>query len=261
MKSSHAPKSEIDEAVKALKLEKTEIENELKVMMSNGENSNGFNGMSRDTFRQAVENTLQRRLFYIPSFKIYGGVAGLYDYGPPGCSVKSNVLAFWRQDLDCATKCDQYGMLCCLLRIHADSIYWILWLLRRNVTLLSPAEKETGGEDEDSEMFPPVFKGKKLGVGWICVVVWVGAAVDVFVWGLVGEGEAVVGVFWEVLRQNKKDQILVELDLQGGEKNNKHKGRPPAARLGGGRVVYGGGVLVWAVGYQRRQGGPKKKRH
>lgn len=37
------------------------------------------------------------RLFIIPSFKIYGGVAGLFDYGPPGCAVKSNVLAFWRQ--------------------------------------------------------------------------------------------------------------------------------------------------------------------
>lgn len=52
---------------------------------------------NRETFRQAVTNTLERRLFYIPSFKIYRGVAGLYDYGPPGCAVKSNVLACWRQ--------------------------------------------------------------------------------------------------------------------------------------------------------------------
>lgn len=51
----------------------------------------------QEAFRQAVVNTLERRLFYIPSFKIYGGVAGLYDYGPPGCAVKANVLAFWRQ--------------------------------------------------------------------------------------------------------------------------------------------------------------------
>ncbi|EYU24531.1 hypothetical protein ABFS82_04G116200 [Erythranthe guttata] len=53
--------------------------------------------LKREAFRQAVVNTLERRLFYIPSFKIYGGVAGLYDYGPPGCAVKANVLAFWRQ--------------------------------------------------------------------------------------------------------------------------------------------------------------------
>jgi len=30
-------------------------------------------------------------LFYIPSFKIYGSVAGFYDYGPPGCAIKQNV--------------------------------------------------------------------------------------------------------------------------------------------------------------------------
>ncbi|KAL1809830.1 hypothetical protein ACET3Z_026820 [Daucus carota] len=52
---------------------------------------------NREAFRQAVVNTLERRLFYIPSFKIYRGVAGLFDYGPPGCAVKANVLAFWRQ--------------------------------------------------------------------------------------------------------------------------------------------------------------------
>ncbi|KAG0500264.1 hypothetical protein HPP92_000336 [Vanilla planifolia] len=59
--------------------------------------TNGGGAGNREAFRQAVVNTLERRLFYIPSFKIYRGVAGLYDYGPPGCAVKSNVLAFWRQ--------------------------------------------------------------------------------------------------------------------------------------------------------------------
>ena len=34
---------------------------------------------------------LERRLFYIPSFKIYGSVAGFYDYGPPGCAIKQNM--------------------------------------------------------------------------------------------------------------------------------------------------------------------------
>ncbi|KAK8693032.1 hypothetical protein V6N13_070631 [Hibiscus sabdariffa] len=62
-------------------------------MASNGDS----NVTNRDAFRQIVVNTLERRLFYVPSFKIYGGVAGLYDYGPPGCAVKANVLAFWRQ--------------------------------------------------------------------------------------------------------------------------------------------------------------------
>lgn len=44
-----------------------------------------------------MAGALERRLFYIPSFKIYGGVAGLYDFGPPGCAVKANLLAQWRQ--------------------------------------------------------------------------------------------------------------------------------------------------------------------
>ncbi|KAL6567160.1 hypothetical protein OROMI_015564 [Orobanche minor] len=52
---------------------------------------------NREAFRQAVSNTLERRYFYGPSFKIYGGIAGFYDYGPPGCTVKHNVIAFWRQ--------------------------------------------------------------------------------------------------------------------------------------------------------------------
>jgi len=34
---------------------------------------------------------LERRMFYVPSFKIYGAVAGFYDYGPPGCSIKQNM--------------------------------------------------------------------------------------------------------------------------------------------------------------------------
>ena len=40
---------------------------------------------------------LERRLFYMPSFKIYGSGAGFYDYGPPGCAVKQNITQFWRQ--------------------------------------------------------------------------------------------------------------------------------------------------------------------
>ena len=42
-------------------------------------------------------DTLEQRLFYIPSFKIYGGVSGLYDYGPTGCAIKQNITQFWRQ--------------------------------------------------------------------------------------------------------------------------------------------------------------------
>lgn len=99
LKSSGAAKLDIEAAVQslnALKLEKASIESQLQAALA-GAAGGGSSSASRDAFRQAVVNTLERRLFYIPSFKIYRGVAGLYDYGPPGCSIKSNVLAFWRQ--------------------------------------------------------------------------------------------------------------------------------------------------------------------
>ncbi|CAD6263910.1 unnamed protein product [Miscanthus lutarioriparius] len=70
---------------------------QLVAMAAPAPSAGGAGTMSRDAFRAAVTNTLERRLFFVPSFKIYGGVAGLYDYGPPGCAVKANVLAFWRQ--------------------------------------------------------------------------------------------------------------------------------------------------------------------
>ncbi|KAI9818505.1 MAG: Glycine--tRNA ligase 1, mitochondrial [Pycnora praestabilis] len=47
--------------------------------------------------RQTFDSLLRRRLFYTPSFEIYGGVSGLYDYGPPGCSLQANVVDLWRK--------------------------------------------------------------------------------------------------------------------------------------------------------------------
>lgn len=32
----------------------------------------------------------------MPSFEIYNGVAGLFDYGPLGSALKANVEALWR---------------------------------------------------------------------------------------------------------------------------------------------------------------------
>ncbi|KAJ6712927.1 GLYCYL-TRNA SYNTHETASE/DNA polymerase SUBUNIT GAMMA-2 [Salix purpurea] len=96
LKASNAEKKAVDEAIEklnALKLEKSSIEKQLQASVG----GNPGSSVSKEAFRQAVVNTLVGRLFFIPSFKIYGGVAGLYDYGPPGCAIKSNVLAFWRQ--------------------------------------------------------------------------------------------------------------------------------------------------------------------
>jgi len=86
LKSSSASKADIDAAVQALnalKLEKSSIEKSLRSAVS--------------SFSLSVKNTLKRRFFYVQSNSIYSGVAGLYDYGPPGAAVKHNVLSFWRQ--------------------------------------------------------------------------------------------------------------------------------------------------------------------
>jgi glycyl-tRNA synthetase len=47
--------------------------------------------------RVDCENLLKRQFFYAPSFDIYGGCAGLYDYGPLGSALKSNIESIWRQ--------------------------------------------------------------------------------------------------------------------------------------------------------------------
>ncbi len=49
------------------------------------------------TQRPRIEELLRKRFFYAPAFSIYGGVAGLYDYGPPGCALQANILSLWRQ--------------------------------------------------------------------------------------------------------------------------------------------------------------------
>lgn len=43
------------------------------------------------------DSLLSRRFFFTPAFEIYGGVAGLYDYGPPGSALQANILAEWRK--------------------------------------------------------------------------------------------------------------------------------------------------------------------
>lgn len=62
--------------------------------------------------REEFNDLMTRRFFVIQSFEIYGSVAGLYDYGPPACAIKANLLNLWRQhfilnenmlELDCVS--------------------------------------------------------------------------------------------------------------------------------------------------------------
>ena len=47
--------------------------------------------------RPTLDSLLRRRLFFTPAFEVYGGVSGLYDYGPPGCSLQANIIDAWRK--------------------------------------------------------------------------------------------------------------------------------------------------------------------
>jgi len=42
--------------------------------------------------RPTLDSMLRRRMFYTPSFEIYGGTAGLYDYGPVSSIENHSIL-------------------------------------------------------------------------------------------------------------------------------------------------------------------------
>jgi len=47
--------------------------------------------------RAAFNRLMSQRFFINPSFEIYGGIAGLFDLGPPATAIKANLLNLWRQ--------------------------------------------------------------------------------------------------------------------------------------------------------------------
>ncbi|ROT35916.1 glycyl-tRNA synthetase [Sodiomyces alkalinus F11] len=47
--------------------------------------------------RPVLDAMLRRRMFFTPAFEIYGGTAGLFDYGPPGCALQANIIDLWRK--------------------------------------------------------------------------------------------------------------------------------------------------------------------
>ncbi|XP_072110313.1 glycine--tRNA ligase isoform X1 [Mobula birostris] len=87
LKAGSAPQVDVDKAVAELKARKRSLEaKELSLQ-------------PKDDIvdRVKMEDTLKRRFFYDQAFSIYGGVSGLYDFGPVGCALKNNTLQIWRQ--------------------------------------------------------------------------------------------------------------------------------------------------------------------
>jgi len=90
LKESHAPEDQVALAVKELKRAKAAMDQVTKALAA--QHTNPF-----EAHRDGLEDLCRRRFFYRPAFEIYGGVAGFYTYGPPGCAVKTNIIGLWRR--------------------------------------------------------------------------------------------------------------------------------------------------------------------
>ncbi|KAH0476597.1 MAG: hypothetical protein KVP17_001313 [Porospora cf. gigantea B] len=89
LKKSKAEPAQVELAVKTLL--------GLKKQLAELEAAEEANKPLYVTCRDALENLLKRRFFVAPGFEIYGGAQGLFDFGPPGCAVKSNLEKAWRE--------------------------------------------------------------------------------------------------------------------------------------------------------------------
>jgi len=87
MKTSGADEIDIKKAVVELKARKKALEDKELALTPKEETID----------RIKMEDLLKRRFFYDQSFAIYGGVSGLYDFGPMGCALKANLIAEWRK--------------------------------------------------------------------------------------------------------------------------------------------------------------------
>ena len=89
MKKDGKPADQIEKAVEELK--------RLRAELAIAEKANAGQGTEHNIDRKLFDETVLRRMFVVPAFEIHGGVAGLFDYGPPGCALKQNIVDQWRR--------------------------------------------------------------------------------------------------------------------------------------------------------------------
>uniref|UniRef100_A0A915Q5H2 Glycine--tRNA ligase n=1 Tax=Setaria digitata TaxID=48799 RepID=A0A915Q5H2_9BILA len=87
LKEKGAAKTDIDRAVVELKARKKKLEERELALVP--KDVSFFD-------RLKFEDLLKQRFFYDQSFSLYGGVTGLYDFGPMGCAMKANMIDLWR---------------------------------------------------------------------------------------------------------------------------------------------------------------------
>jgi glycyl-tRNA synthetase len=78
LKKDGAGADSIDEAVKALQALKLDA----------GGLNEKLKGSEPEFNRKSFDDLTIRKMFVVPSFEIHGGVKGLFDLGPPACSLK-----------------------------------------------------------------------------------------------------------------------------------------------------------------------------
>lgn len=57
-------------------------------------NQNSSSSAATVFHRKVFDDLMIRKMYIIPSFEIHGGVKGLFDLGPPACSLKVRVFVF-----------------------------------------------------------------------------------------------------------------------------------------------------------------------
>lgn len=82
LKAAGSDQMTIKAAVQELKRRKATLQDK-ELELTAGENK--FD-------KEAFDTACKRRFLFGQSFDIYGGVSGLYDYGPVGCTLKNNIL-------------------------------------------------------------------------------------------------------------------------------------------------------------------------
>ena len=86
LKQEGAAKIDLEGAIAELKIRKRKLQDKENELVA-----------KEDFPRAKMEDTLKRRFVYGQSFELYGGVSGLFDFGPVGCMLKNNMISAWRQ--------------------------------------------------------------------------------------------------------------------------------------------------------------------
>ncbi|DAZ99025.1 TPA: hypothetical protein N0F65_010911 [Lagenidium giganteum] len=90
LKQNGAAAEDVKKAVDQLKALKIQLE------VETAKQGPEEDGLSK-TDKKALDDLLIRKMFVVPSFEIYGGIGGFYDFGPPACALKANLLKAWRR--------------------------------------------------------------------------------------------------------------------------------------------------------------------